>query len=511
MSAVSPARLIRKHTKGTKHTKRSFFVPFVLVAALLVDPGIAGAQGHPDRATLRRDIGAVMNAPLLSRSHWSILIKSLDKGDVIFESNPRSLVMPASNMKVFTIAGAAAKLGWDYQYETTLESAAPVVNGILMGDLVVRGNGDPTIGTRDGLDVKAFDDWAAQLRAGGIHSIDGRIVGDDKQFDDVEIGSGWSWDDLGYGYAAPVNALTYNESLVTVSARPGPTVGSPAVIDVSPTQHGFTILSKATTSEANQSETIDVSRERGSHVLEVTGTVPLGASRVATATAAVENPTLFFARTLRAALQSRGIPVAGEAVDLDRLSPDDPALLPSSLRRLAMHESPPLTNIARTFLKVSQNLYGELLVKTLGAKAGAGTTARGQQVIREVLDQWNVPRDSYILADGSGLSRLNFISAEAEVTILEHMYKDPQQRAPLLDALPVGGQDGTLRNRLKAAWTAGQVHAKTGSIANTRALSGFITTRSGETLVFSIVANNFSLPGWRIERVIDLIVEIVAR
>ncbi|MGE5814202.1 MAG: D-alanyl-D-alanine carboxypeptidase/D-alanyl-D-alanine-endopeptidase [Acidobacteriota bacterium] len=510
MSAVSTARLIRKNTKGTTHTKWSFSVLLVLVAALL-DPGDAGAQVHPDRATLRRDIEAVMNAPLLSRSHWSILLKSLDKGDVIFESNPRSLVMPASNMKVFTIAAAAAKLGWDYRYETRLESAAPVVNGILMGDLVVRGSGDPTIGTRDGLDAKAFDDWVSQLRKAGISSIDGRIVGNDDLFDDTEIGNGWSWDDLAYGYAAPVGALTYNESLVTITARPGVTVGSPAIVEVTPAQHGLTITSHVTTSEVNQPESLDVSRTRGSLLLDVTGTVPLASQRAAVLSAAVENPTLFFARSLRTALMARGIPVSGEAVDADLLSPADPARALLPLRPLATHRSQPLTDIARTFLKVSQNLYGELLVKTVGASAGQGTTARGQQAIRDTLDAWGVPRDSYILADGSGLSRLNFVSAEAEVTILEHMYKDPQQRAPLLDALPVGGQDGTLRNRLKAAWTAGQVHAKTGSIANTRALSGFITTRSGETLVFSIVANNFSLPGWRIERVIDLIVEIVAR
>ena len=252
-------------------------------------------------------------------------------------------------------------------------------------------------------------------------------------------------------------------------------------------------------------------RTRWRFLFDNTGSVPLAGQRVATVSAAVENPTLYFTRALRAALMARGIPVSGDAVDADLLSSADPFRSPTTRRTLATHRSAPLTDIGRTFLKVSQNLYGELLVKTLGASAGAGTTAGGQQVIRDTLNAWGVPRDSYILADGSGLSRLNFVSAEALVTILEHMCKDPRQRQPLLNALPVGGEDGTLRNRLKAAWTLGQVHAKTGSIANARALSGFVTTRGGETLVFSIIANNFSLPAWRIERVIDLIVEILAR
>lgn len=486
------------------------FVVFFEVLAFMWG-GRASAQGRPDRARLRKDIAAVVSAPLLSRSHWSILIKSLDRGDVIFQSSPRSLVMPASNMKVFTMAATAEKLGWDYRFETTLESAAPIVNGVLMGDLIIRGSGDPSIGSRDGRDVATFDEWATQLRAAGITSIDGRIVGDDDRFDDGEIGYGWSWDDLAYGYAAPVGALTYNESLIRITARPGPSVGSPALVDVSPAQHGFMMTSRVTTSEAGQAETLDVNRARGSFVLELTGTVPLGTESVATLTASVENPTLFFARALRAGLIARGIPVSGEPVDRDLLAVDDPVRLQPQVRRLATHTSPPLSDIGRTFMKVSQNLYGELLVKTVGASSGVGSITRGQQAIRETLDGWGVPRDSYILADGSGLSRLNFVSAEALVAILEHLHNDPRHRQPFLDALPVGGEDGTLRNRLKATWTVGRVHAKTGSISNARALSGYVTTRGGERLVFSVIVNNYSLPAWRIERVIDLIVEIIAR
>ena len=482
----------------------------VLVAALLASAGVV-AQRRPDRAALRADLAAVMSAPLLARSHWSILVKSLDNNDVLFEHNSRKLAMPASNMKLFTMAAAAARLGWDYRFRTTLQSAAPIVNGVLAGDLIVRGSGDPSIGSRDGVDAKTFDEWAAQLRGVGITAIDGRIIGDDDAFDDEEIGFGWSWDDLGYAYAAPVGALTFNESLVTITARPGPSAGTPAVLEATPGEHGLEILNRATTSDAGKPATLDLRRARGTRLLEVVGTVPLAAERPAIVNASVENPTLFFARSLRRALIARGIPVGGAAVDADELAADDPARTSSPLRVLATHDSAPLSEIGRTFLKISQNLYGELLVKRLGADAEAGTTARGQQAIRETLDGWGLPRDSYVLADGSGLSRMNFVSAEALVDILEHVHADPAHRQTFMHALPVGGEDGTLRNRLKAAWTMGQVRAKTGSLTSARALSGFVTNRRGETLVFAIVANNFALPAWRVERVIDLMVEIIAR
>jgi len=485
--------------------------PAVLLLSSLTAADVTADPGA-DRAALRRDLQAVTSAPLLARSHWSILIKSLDTGEVIYQENPGKLVMPASNMKILTMAAAAARLGWDYRFETTLASAAPAADGVLLGDLTVRGSGDPSIALRDNVAAQAFDDWARQLQAAGISTIAGRIIGDDSALEDEELGSGWSWDDLAYGYAAPVTGLVFNESLVRVTARPGAHADAPAVITLEPAaDHGFTIVNHVVTGPADRPESLDARRERGSATLELTGSVPLGSERAATLSAAVENPTLFFARALRSALIARGIRVLGDAADADRLPPGDPAREATGSRVLATHRSAPLRDLARTFMKVSQNLYGELLVKAVGRHAGEGTARRGQQAIRETLAAWKVPADSYILADGSGLSRMNYVSAEAVVAILERVHADPGLREDFAAALPIGGEDGTLRNRLKAPWTTGQVRAKTGSIANTRALSGYATSRGGERFVFSIVANNFSLPAWRIERVIDLLVEILCR
>jgi D-alanyl-D-alanine carboxypeptidase/D-alanyl-D-alanine-endopeptidase (penicillin-binding protein 4) len=481
--------------------------------ATLAATVFAGAPPDPaDREPLRRELRAVLSAPVLARSHWSIAIKSLDHGDVILEHNPGKLVMPASNMKIVTMACAAERLGWDYRFETTLESAAPVSEGVLHGDLMVRGSGDPTIGTRDDVAAKTFDEWVGALRARGITTIAGRIIGNDQALDDEELGYGWSWDDLAYAYAGPLTALVYSESLVRINARPGAREGDPALIEVTPDgDHGLTIVNHATTAPASEPETLDVRRVRGTAVLEVVGRVPAGSQRIATLTASVENPTRFFARALRSALIARGISVRGDAVDLDALGPNDRARATESVSVLARHVSAPLSEIGRTFMKVSQNLYGELLVKTVGREAGEGTIARGQDAIRETLTSWGIAPDSYVLADGSGLSRMNYVSAEAVLAILERMHSAPEHREHFFHSLPVGGQDGTLRNRLRASWTAGNVHAKTGSLSNARALSGYVKSRAGETFAISIIANNFSLPAWRIERVIDLLVEILAR
>ena len=495
----------------------------VPVAAFVSQVGTTPTPGPPpaarleprprgQTATLRQDLSAVLAAPLLARSHWSVLVKSLDRGDLLFEHNPAKLVLPASNMKVLTMASAAERLGWDFRFETTLESAAPIVEGVLEGDLILRGGGDPSIALRDDVGPRVFDDWTRQLREAGVARIAGRVVGDDDALDDIELGEGWSWDDLSYAYSGPVTALLYNEALVRITAAPGAAPGAPAVIQVVPAgDHDLNIVHLVTTGPAGSAATLSLRRPLGALHLTVTGSVPLDAVEPSSLSAAVGNPTLFFARALRSALVARGVAVDLDGVDKDALSENDPARQTPPTRVLARHVSAPLSEIGRTFMKVSQNLYGELFVKTMGRHAGEGTTARGQAAIRETLDAWGIPRDSYVLADGSGLSRLNFVSAEAVVAILERMYRDPRHREPFMHTLPIGGKDGTLRLRLRAAWTEGRVHAKTGSISTTRALSGYVITRGGETLVFSIIANNFTLPAWRVERIIDLLVEILAR
>jgi D-alanyl-D-alanine carboxypeptidase/D-alanyl-D-alanine-endopeptidase (penicillin-binding protein 4) len=462
-------------------------------------------------ARLRQDLRAVLAAPILARSAWSIRVKSLDRGDVIFDLNAGKLLTPASNMKILTMAAAAERLGWDHRFETTLESAAPVRDGVLDGDLIVRGGGDPSIALREDVAGIVFDTWAQELRAADIREISGRIVTNDGALDDVELGAGWAWDDMAFAYSGPVSAAFYNEALVRITLHPGDVEEAPAAIELSPPyDHGLAVLNQVTTGAAGTDVSLDVRRERGSRNLTVRGRVPVDVDEPPAFAVSIENPALFFASTLKTAFIARGIQVSGGAADGDALAIDDPARSSENTRVLARHLSAPLTDTGRTFMKVSQNLYGELFVKAIGHAAGEGSTARGQESIRQTLDAWGVPRDSYILADGSGLSRLNYVSAEAVVRVLEQMHRDPRHRDNFRRTLPVAGEDGTLRGRLRAPWTAGRVQAKTGSLSYTRALSGYLVTRSGESVAFSILANNSSLPGWRLEEVIDLLVEILA-
>ena len=145
-------------------------------------------------AGLRRDLEAVFAAPIMAQANWGVVVRSLSTGEILYERNPDKLMVPASNMKIVTLAAAARVLGWDARFTTSLETDAAIEAGTLRGDLYVRGGGDPTINTRNGRGAAVFADWAAALQAAGFQRIDGRIIGDDNLFDDEGIGAGWAWD-----------------------------------------------------------------------------------------------------------------------------------------------------------------------------------------------------------------------------------------------------------------------------------------------------------------------------
>jgi D-alanyl-D-alanine carboxypeptidase/D-alanyl-D-alanine-endopeptidase (penicillin-binding protein 4) len=467
------------------------------------------ATVRPDASLnrLRHDLSLIFNAPIMSHAQWGVDIRSVDRGAPIFSLNAGKLMMPASNMKILTLATAAEVLGWDARMTTTLEASAPVEGGVLRGDLFVRGGGDPTINTRNGRGEAVFSEWANALKAAGISSIGGRVIGDDQVFDDEGIGGGWAWDYLQYGYAAPVGALQYNEDVAALIVSPAAAAGEPAILQLS-AGSGLTLLNRVITGVSEAPESIDYRRHLDQPVLEVSGTIPRGGKPVTRAVAVV-NPTVFFAQSLKDALIAQGITVAGAAADLDDVAAE-PGLR-AEKRVLASTESPPVREFAMVLMKVSQNLYAETLLKAAGrAVGGLGTTAAGRQAATATLTAWGIPGEAYVIADGSGLSRYNYVSAAAISTILERMHRDPKHRDALLATLPIAGKEGTLSNRMRSSLAEGNAVAKTGSIANVRSLSGFVRTRDGEVMVFTILANHFVVPAATVNWIADLAVEVLA-
>jgi D-alanyl-D-alanine carboxypeptidase/D-alanyl-D-alanine-endopeptidase (penicillin-binding protein 4) len=477
----------------------------VLAVVLCAAPPVETSSKDPVRE-LRANLTKVFSAPIMARGVWAVEVRSLDTGERLYELNAGKLMMPASNMKVVTLATAAEILGWDYRFTTTLESAAPIENGVLLGDLFIRGTGDPTLNTRQDRGAAVLSEWVGLLRAAGIHEIRGRIVGDDQAFDDEGLGDGWSWDYLQFGYAAPVGALQFNEDVAPLTIAPGTRPGDPVAVMLAPGS-GLEVVNRAVTGAEETAETIDFRRQLFRPSLEITGSIPAGGSSIRR-NVSVVNPTIYFAQSVKDAFVAAGIRVSGEAVDLDDVALENGQ---EQRRPLASTSSPPLREIASVLMKVSQNLYAETFVKALAASAGeVGTTAGGRRLMRKTLTAWGIPDDAYVISDGSGLSRYNYVSAGMIAAILERMYRDPRHREEFAATLPIAGKDGTIASRMRRTLAEGNATAKTGSIANVRSLSGYVRTREGETLVFCIIANDFVIPAATVNWIADLAVEILA-
>ncbi len=418
---------------------------------------------------------------------WGVSVRSLTPGfDLSYQRNAATLLHPASNAKLLTLSAAAARLGWEFRFETLVRATAtPDGEGTIHGDLVVVGSGDPTIGRQFG-GGQTLAAWAEQLWQLGIRRIDGQVIGDASAFHGTSFGDGWQWDDLPFSYAAPVSALSYNENTAEFVFAPGASDGELArVTSTDAAAAGIDVSNEVRTVASASARRLSIARTPDDPRITVRGEVPLTLAPFKQYFA-VQDPALYFARALRSALVARGIVVIGDA----RSAVTSP---PSSTEGqiLIRHASPPLREMAVTLMKSSQNLYAELFLRTLGATRG-GEISNGADVVRDVLGAWGAGSGAVVIGDGSGLSRYNLASAAALDTVLTHMFTSSADRDPWLASLPIAGVDGTLERRMKGTAAEGRVYAKTGTIAYVRALSGYALTADDEWVQFVILANNFA-------------------
>jgi D-alanyl-D-alanine carboxypeptidase/D-alanyl-D-alanine-endopeptidase (penicillin-binding protein 4) len=461
--------------------------------------------------------------PALESGFFAVKIVSLDTGAVIFEQDSRKLVRPASNMKIYTVAAAFDKLTPDYRFITSVYAKEKLDDdGKIKGDLVIYGRGDPSIAARfnDGDYFKGINGLADRIVAAGVKRIKGDLVGDESYFDGDSFGSGWTWQDLTWSYGAPVSALTVNDNAIDLTVRPGNKAGAAAVITTGPPAASFmTIVNRATTTAKGTRSDLRIHRGLGANTLEISGTVAVGDDGF-TGGVAIPDPALAFVAMLRDALIKRGVKIDGRlrtvtartGGSIVALSPSSPTAeagkmpaLPGALPALveiASLPSAPFNDIAAHTLKPSQNLYTELILRTLGKmrksspppdetrRASQTDEDAGLAAVRDFLKQAGVSESQLNLDDGSGLSRSDMIMADATVQLLTFMTKH-RYFTQFWDALPIAGVDGTLRNRMRGTAAERNLRAKTGTLSSVASLGGYVTTASGERLVFSMMLNNY--------------------
>jgi serine-type D-Ala-D-Ala carboxypeptidase/endopeptidase (penicillin-binding protein 4) len=379
--------------------------------------------------------------------------------------------------------------------------------------------------------LQALESLADQIVAGGVHRIDGDVIGDDSWFPWERYGGDWAWDDLQWDDGAPVSALTVNDNVVYLNVTPGPKTpepagaitpsgvslpppapptatpqGGPMVVAWNPDVPFYTLQNSLTIAAPGAQARSGLDRALGSRTVRAYGAITPNGMHDGLA---IEDPAEFAATALRQMLLARGVAVSGtaralhrEPVDVEAYGPEvmQPVVLrplttktiappDTGLRVLATHVSPPLIEDVTVTNKVSQNLHAELYQRLLGRLEGDdGSIAQGARVVRQFLIGAGVDPGDFVFYDGCGLSPADLITPRAATTLLVYASRQPWG-ALYRSTLPVGGVDGTLGDRFQGEMK-GRVFAKTGTLGEVNALSGYLTAKSGKTLVFSVLVND---------------------
>ena len=457
-------------------------------------------EGRPSKAYAAAAHFAARSETLLgaapsSKGDWGILIVDAQTGETLYERNADGYFVPASNMKLFTTALALARLGPDYKFHTTLETRGTIsAEGILAGDMLLVGRGDPNLSNRrfpfelkeefDGPPEKALAQLADALVARGVKEISGDVIGDDSYFPRERYPNGWEIDDMVWEYGAAISAIVVDDNTVTLTLTPGERIGDPVEASVAPLTPDFALQNEVTTSTPDVKSDLTLTREPGANLVVVRGTLP-AKSTSRKLVLAIEEPAQHAASLLAALLAERGVKIDGKirAAHVPETDTTPRAVL-------AEHVSVALGDSVKLVNKISQNLHTEMLLRTAARQGGLWSTPEEMlKIPQDFYASAGIAADDVVQTDGSGLSRHDLVTPRAIVTLLKFA-EGQTWFAPYYASLPVAGIDGSLQDRMKGTVAAGRIHAKTGSVEHVRTLSGFAETPSGRRLIFSFLGNN---------------------
>ncbi len=442
------------------------FMAGLILLFLLLSPFPAHAQ-----TSLAPTLDKILNASALKGGVTGAIVCRVRDGKVLYAHDADLRLLPASNRKLFTSAAALELLGSDFRVHTDILAAArPDVSGTITGDVYLRGGGDGLLSPAD------LDAMAGTLASAGVKRINGGIIGDGTRFAGEPYGFGWEWDDFSDEEFPQISALEVNEGVLEVHAVPGHAPGDPVSVSLDPPTDYVPLTITAQTAAKDAADTCTVSKTWDKNEFVIAGTLPLG--RTLTQKVPVQDPPLLAATLLKAALIRHGITVTGKAA-LGKTLPN--AAL------LASHPSLPLSEYIVRMNKPSDNLLAESLVRLLDS---AGTYDAGHRRETPFFAGLGVNTSAIALVDGCGVGRRNFVTARSIGQLLLGMHRE--KNWPLYYAsLPIAGVDGTLKGRMIGTPAQNNVHAKTGTLSQARALSGYVTGRSGRLYVFSLLMNNF--------------------
>lgn len=465
--------------------------------------------------TIREQLTQFLAQPKFEGASWAVQLVSLDTGRVLYEHQPQLRMSPASNSKLFVGALALAQLGADHRLRTPLLATAAVQpDGVLPGDLVIAGRGDPSWGARErkaGFD-SVFAPFITALQQAGVKHIRGDVVADGTWLRVSPDGGSWTVDDLQQDFGAEISGVSFLDNYVEIRVTPGTEPGEPCAIEVLEPHSGLTFVNRTRTLAPGKKPTVDTRRIFATTTVEVVGGVAVDAKPEITE-APVPRPAHWFAVGLKAALERAGLRVDGVA--RSAVWPEAPVDAGIALGEIV---SPPLSELVAGFMKPSQNLETDLIFAHVGELQRNDATAAGERsddlalaALNDFAREIGIAPGELIFDEGSGLSRNNLVTPAAIVRLLVFMAQH-REAAAFLDSLPVAGRDGSLDKRFKGTPAEDNVRAKTGGLRWAATLSGYLTTAGGERAAFSVMLNrHVAAPGTRARDEVDALTVLLTR
>jgi PBP4 family serine-type D-alanyl-D-alanine carboxypeptidase len=442
---------------------------------------------------LRKDINTILADSLFIPAHASIKVDAVDDGEVLYERDSKILMNPASIIKLFTSAAALSVLDTNYQFKTAVFADNNPSEGIIDGNIYLKGFGDPD------LTISDLDSLAIDIRRLGVTLITRNIIVDDSYFDDDYWGAGWTWDDESDPDAPYINALSVNKDCVSITVS---TDLNTIAVFLEPETDFVTIINKAAIIPDSIHLPLKIRHLFLNNVNTIIIEGGLANFSQVTQRLPIRCPEIYTGTLFKQSLLQAGVTVDGKIVK---------GIVSDGLFQIAQHIQP-IEKIVTGMNKASDNLNAENVLKVLGAMQNGvpGSAKKGVTTVKCFLSNLGLDTTKLAIVDGSGISRYNLLSADQVVQFLTAIYKQPRIFPMFYNSLPIAGIDGTIGRRMTTYPAADNLRAKTGTLIGASCLSGYVQTRDGETLAFSIMMQNFTTSSYRYCQIQDRIGALLA-
>jgi D-alanyl-D-alanine carboxypeptidase/D-alanyl-D-alanine-endopeptidase (penicillin-binding protein 4) len=471
------------------------------VAFILFSLGVVGSafgnedKKNPDIFKFNKKIKKILNHSCLKKGNFGVKFYSLDRREVLFQHKQSDLFIPASNVKLITTAVALKELGPDYRFKTELYSLENIQDGVLKGDLYIKGFGDPKLVTEQ-LWLLASD-----LKNFPVTEIQGSLIADESYFDLERRIKTWKKSFGSEPYNAPLGALSFNFNTVKLLASAGKKAGDKVDVILEPDSDYTKLINRSVTRRRGRKYRLIVDRtgKKGVDQIKVAGGLRKG-TKLAKYYLNISYPAIYTAKTFKSFLSKVGVTLRGKTKI---------GVVPDKAKLIVKHRSEPLSVIIRGLNKFSNNFVAEQLVKSIGAanEGVPGTTKKGLKAINLYLKNLGFEEGSYHLDDGSGLSRTDRLTPDILIATLENVYDNWETYPEFISSLAVMGQEGSVKKRYFNHPRKGTVRVKTGTLDSVSALSGYFQTLDGERMAFSIIMNDLKCQAWSAQKVQDKLVK----